>query len=172
MMWLIRSCCIAALFCALASCAAGSRLSTVAVREEGITSGTFRVILFGCGYLDDPETIAFLDREGDEFVFEPYAPDFKFRVGEGIPAAEALEMARHFVACSSSFSRSRVTAIRDDAGRTLGYEVRPLYLPLTYGVDDLLRVYYLLRTDRVLIDVWLITSVEHMLHGGDGRRDD
>ena len=40
--------------------------------------GSFTLILYGGSYLDDLETIALLDSEGDQYVLEPFAPDFKF----------------------------------------------------------------------------------------------
>ena len=135
------------------SCAPGVRLNTKAQDSEA--KGNYTVIYYGCNFLNDLETIAFLDREGGEYNFEPYAPDFKYRVKKGVSAEEAVETAMKFVSCNPSFSRTQVKSILAPDGETIGYEVRPLYLPFTYGVDDVLYVDYWLKDGKVVITVRL-----------------
>ncbi len=147
------------------ACAMKNGLRTEAVPGTGI-SGSYTLILHGCRYLDDPETIAFLDKDGDGINFEPYTPAFNYRVKKGLIAEDALGEAGKFVACHSSFHQTKLSGILDDKGAVTGYEVRPLYLPLTYGVEDILMTDYRIRDDRLIIKIRLIPSVENMLSGG------
>src|SRR5512135_127816 len=99
--WIV--CLAAFLFAALfvASCTSGIRLNTKGAPYSD--AGTYRVIFFGCNFNNDLETIAFLDKEGGKYTFEPYAPDFKFRIKKGVAGKEALQEAEEFVKCNSSF---------------------------------------------------------------------
>lgn len=109
--------------------------------------GTFTLILYGGRYSDDLETVAILDSEGDQYHFEPYAPDFDYRVKKGIQAKEALAEAEKFVSFHNAFWRSQLSKILDNKGTTIGYELRPLYLNFVYGTSDLLDIYYWLKED-------------------------
>ncbi|MHB8882290.1 MAG: hypothetical protein ACYC69_12385 [Thermodesulfovibrionales bacterium] len=146
-------------------CSVKGGLRTALVTDPGI-SGNYTLVLHGCRYLDDPETIAFLDREGDAITFEPYTADFNYRKIKGLSAAEALAAAGHFVACNTSFRRSQMSSISDEKDGVLGYELRPLYLPYTYGIDDILLTDYRLLGEKLVIRIRVDPSVENMLHGG------
>jgi hypothetical protein len=63
-----------------------------------------------------------------------------------------------------------LSSILDDRGAVTGYEIRPLYFPLTYGVDDILMTDYRIRDDRLIIKIRLIPSVEKMLSDGGNDR--
>jgi len=136
------------------SCAPGIRLSTQAAPEPEVT-GNYTVIYYGCNFFNDFETIAFLDREDGAYNFEPYAPEFAYRVKKGLSAKEAFESAMKFVSCNSSFSRAQVSRILGPNSETIGYEVRPLYQPFAYGAGDVLFVSYGLKDGKVVITVRL-----------------
>jgi hypothetical protein len=157
---------LAVLFCV--SCAPGIRPDTREVQASELT-GTYSVIFYGCNFLNDLETIAFLDKEGDRYNFEPFAPDFKFKVKKMVAAEEALAHANDFVKCNTSFYRSRLSKISAPNGDVVGYEIRPLYEPVRYGVDDVLYTNYKFEGEKVLLTVRLVPSVEIMLQD-DGRR--
>jgi hypothetical protein len=150
------------------SCTPGVRLNYQGTQASEVT-GTYTVIFYGCNFLDDPETIAFLDKEGDQYTFEPYAPDFKYRVKKGIDGKDALAEAMKFVSCNTAFRRSQLSRILAPNGDTLGYEVRPLYQSFVYGADDVLYTDYRLKDHKVIIYVRLIPSIQMMLEGGGGR---
>jgi hypothetical protein len=161
------------LLCALSyiSCTPGIRLNTQAAQDAQV-AGTYTVIFYGCNFLDDLETIAFLDKEDDRYTFEPFAPAFNYRVKKGIDAKDALAEATKFVSCNSSFSHAQLSRIIAPDGDTLGYEIRPLYHSFTYGVDDVLSTDYRIKGDKVVITVGLVPSVERMLeNSGPHRRE-
>ncbi len=149
------------------SCMPGIRLDTQGAPDSEVT-GTYTVILYGCNFLDDLETIAFLDREGDQYTFEPFAPDFKFRIKKGVPAKEALAEAKNFLNCNTSFSHAQLSRIITPDGAILGYEVRPLYKPFRYGLVDVLYTDYRIKGDRVVLKIKLDPSIENMLQGSGG----
>jgi hypothetical protein len=150
------------------SCTQEIRLNTQGAQDSEV-SGNYTAIYYGCNFLNDLETIAILEKEGNKFPFELYAPDFKYRVKKGLSSAEALETAKKSVNCNASFTRTSVSSILAPSGETIGYEVRPLYLPYRYGVDDVLDVDYKLKDNKVVITIRLRASTEMLLQGGRDR---
>ena len=143
-------------------------LTTEWVSPSDIT-GTFTLILYGGNYLNDVHTIAFLDSEGDQYTFEPYAPEFEYRVLKGLPAKKALDMAQDFVSTiDNCFMRSQLSRVLDQNGKTIGYELRPFYLPTCYGLSDVLDVSYWNKSGKVVIRIRLYPVVERQLQSGDG----
>jgi hypothetical protein len=135
-------------------------LNTLEANAADIT-GIYNLILYGRGYSDDLETIVFLDKEGDDYTFEPYAPDFDYIVKSNVKAKDALKEAENFISFHNSFWKSKLSRIVDKKGNTIGYEMRPLYLPFTFGVSDILEVsYWLKEGGRVKILIRLIPSIE------------
>jgi hypothetical protein len=131
--------------------------------------GTFTLILYGGNYYDDLETMAILDRDGDQYTLDLYKPDFDYKVIKGVAAKEALAKAEKFIKFNPSFWHSQLSKILDDKGDVIGYELRPLYYPITYGVSDVLDVHYWMKEGgRVKITVRLITSVERLRFPGGG----
>lgn len=130
-------------------------------------TGTFTLILYGARDINDLETIAFLDKEGDQYEFEPYAPEFDYRVEKGIPALDALKEARKFVSFHNAFWRSQLSKILDEKGNIIGYEVRPLYRPFVFGRSDLLDVYYRIKDGKVIAYIKLRPDVSGMFFFGD-----
>ena len=155
----------------LSSCAPGNRLTMMQTGESAVT-GSYTLILYGCTHYDDFETVAILAKEG-AYPFEPYAPDFKYRVVKGLAGKEALEEAQKFVHCHSAFRTSQLSRLVDEKGETLGFEVRPLYMPFVYGVDDVLDDYYRIKDGKVIVTIRLKPSIERMLSdGGSHDKDD
>ncbi|MBI5639406.1 MAG: hypothetical protein HZA17_03175 [Nitrospirae bacterium] len=160
----------AALFMLCVSCASGPRLQTQSAHEPDRT-GSYSLILYGCSYSDDLETVAILYREDGRRLVEPFAPLFKYQTKKGLSADAAIEQAEHFVRCHSSFQRSQLRKILDEKGNTAGYEMRPLYLPLTYGTDDVLNIDYRLKDGKIVVFIRLDPSVEKMLRDGHEERN-
>lgn len=133
-------------------------------------TGTFAVIYFGGRFMEDVETVAFLDLDGDRYTFEPYAPEFDYRIEKGVPAKEAIERAERFVSGHRSYGHSLLSRVLDEKGVVIGYELRPLYRPLMFGISDVLDVHYFLRGDTVRIYIYLKLQVERQLRSGDGTK--
>ncbi len=128
---------------------------------------SYTLILYGGRYSDDIENLAILDPEDDPYKFEIYAPDFDYRVYPHVSAQEALERAEKHVGFHPSFRRSMLSRIPDPQGRTIGYEVRPLYATIDFRYSDVLDVHYQIRDDKVIVRIRLIDEVRR-LRDGDG----
>ena len=147
---------------AFSGCAApGTRIRAEST-GAGEISGVFTLILYGGNYLDDLETVAFLDREGDTYTFDIFAPDFNYKTIKGLSAAEGLKKAEEFVSRNTSFHQVRLSSIVSDKVGNIGYEVRPLYLPFTYGTDDLLDISYGEKGNKVVVNIRLKPSIENL----------
>ncbi len=155
---------------AASSCALGNRLEMKTAADSDL-AGNFDLILYGCTYHNDLEALAILAKEGGP-VFEPYAPDFNYRVIKGLPAKDALSQAQKFVNCHNAFHRAQLSRLVDAKGDTLGFEVRPLYLPFVYGIDDALSADYRIEDGKVVVKIRLLPSVERMLSDGGDRGKD
>jgi len=141
------------------SCTKEVRLNTKEARDAEV-SGSYTAIYYGCNFLNDLQTVAFLEKEGGKYPFDPFAPDFEYKVKKGLTSNEALETAKKFVSCNSQVRDTQVSRILGPDGETLGYEVRPLYLPYRYGTDDILDLDYRLKDNKVVIMIRLRASVE------------
>lgn len=150
------------LFTTNSSFAIQKHLRTEEARENDV-QGVFTLILYGGRYIDDIETIAILDYEGDEYTLKPYAPQFDFKIKKGMPEKEALKEAYAFVSFHNSFYQSQLSRIMDDKGKTIGFELRPLYMPFTFGVSDVLEVDYWLKDNTVKVTIRIQPSVERAL---------
>lgn len=138
----------------LASCAGGTTLGARDMRAPVELSGTFDLILYGGTHSDDLETVAFFDIVGDGYELVPYDPDFEFETLKAVDAEEAMGMARKHVGWHREVIRTHMRRIKSETGSTIGYEMRPLYSPITFGETDILEIrYWLVEGGKVMISV-------------------
>lgn len=151
----------------LASCAAGTRLKTSAAVPENV-SGTYRLYLYGCRYPDDVENLAVIIDESSPYRFELYVPETSYRTIEHVSGAEAIERADKFLRCTvRNVTGTRLQKIVDSGGRTIAFEMRPLYFPLEFGRDDILDVHYWLAGDYIRVYIKLDPDIENRLQDYD-----
>ena len=157
---------------AITSCVltTGNHLRIEAAKPSEVT-GTYTLLLYGCRYPDDVENVALLDKEGDPYTIEIYAPDFRYKVKAGLPAEEALKHAEEFVKCSVHYQQTRFSKILDPSGNIVGYEARGLYSPIRFGMYDVLDVQYVARADKIVVYIKLDPAVEMELRDEGGRDD-
>jgi hypothetical protein len=139
--------------------------------EVSAMNGYLTLILYGARFADDIETIVIFDIEGDKYNFEPFAPDFDYKIKRGVQAKEALAEAEKFVSFHNSFWRSQLSRILDPNGNIIGYELRPLYNNFVYGISDVMDVYYWLKEGgKIKITIRLVPQIERSIKfpGGDG----
>ena len=86
--------------------ALSEHLRTEEVKEDDV-KGVFTLILYGARDINDIETLAILDLEGDQYTLEPYAPDFDYKVKKGLSEKTALKEAYEFISYHNSFLRQR-----------------------------------------------------------------
>ncbi|HUO75938.1 MAG TPA: hypothetical protein VMU21_00035 [Thermodesulfovibrionales bacterium] len=136
-----------ALLLCIGSCASAPYLITVPTDPREI-EGTYTLILYGGRYSSDIENVAILDKEGDQFTFMVYAPEFDYKVKKHISAKEALAEAEAFVRFHYAFWKAQLKGIVDPTGIPIGYEIRPLYYPMDFGYPDVLDIDYILKKDN------------------------
>jgi hypothetical protein len=122
--------------------------------------GIFTLLLYGSSSPTDLANIAILDKEGDPYSLEIYAPDSSYTAQTGLNAAQALKEAEQFVRRNIQFERSRLHRILSPAGAGIGYELRPLYSVTTFGRDDILDVRYSIKDRKVLVRIELEPDIE------------
>lgn len=146
-----------------------SQLKTVEATPSDI-SGFFTLITYGGRYADDIETVAFLDKEGDGYTLIPFAPDFDFRINKGLSGEEAFKKSKNFVSFHPAFWRLQIRRIISIKGETIGYEIKPLYLPFYFGFSDIIDIYYWPKKEgEIKVMIKLLPAIERMkYHGGNG----
>ncbi len=141
---------------------AARRLTTQFAKPDEV-EGIFRLILHSGSQPQHLGRIAFLDREDDEILLDPYAPEFDFSQIPHLPAEKALDRAADFVTNHSVFQRMSLSKIIDHDGAVVGFEVRPIYLLHAYGTEDVLDVSYRKKDNKVIISIHLNPQVERLL---------
>ena len=147
--YIIFSILLASLVLTLGSCAGGKQLRTELAQDSEIT-GSYTLILFGTRNAYELKTVAFLDKEGDGYELVPYAPEYDYKVMKNIPGTEALNKALDYVKWPRDYRSSQVRKILDEQGSVIGYEVRPLYDPLAYGISNVLVVQYWVKEGGIV----------------------
>jgi hypothetical protein len=149
----------------LCSCAGGgSGLRTQEITDPSGVSGRYTLVLFNDPAYIGLRAVGFLSAEGSGYTITPYASSDMYTSTYGMDGQEALQAAVSFVRKNPSFTRAVVSGILDPSGRTIGYEVRPMFSPLDYGAEDVMSITYMLKgpgTVEVHIDV--IESVQNVL---------
>jgi len=164
-------CLLTAFLVAGSSCAVRPRLKVEGAVSSAV-KGRYSLILYGCTHFDDLRTLAILDREGDPYTIEPYAPAFDYRIIKNLPAREALKRAESFASgCSPDFMRSHLSMIVTKDGAVAGYEIMPLYWSYVYPGSDVLNTYYFLDKDKIIAVIKLKHWVQMMREGDFGERE-
>jgi hypothetical protein len=140
------------------SCAYEQYLRTDRAGPEEL-AGTYTLLLYGARHSDDVANVAILDKEGDTYTFEIYAPEYDYSVKTGMSAKEALEKAQAHVRYYHDFSRSRLRKIIDKAGSTVAYELRPLYHAVHLGQSDVLYINYIVKDNKVITTIRLTDNM-------------
>ena len=147
----------------LQACAPGRQLAT-SPADAAELKGTYTLLLYGCHYPEDIKNLAVLVDEGSRYPVEIYDTPTSYQVKKGMPGPQALKEAESFVRCSiRRVSETQLRRITDDAGGTIGYEVRPLYFWLEFGRTDVLLVSYSLQNGTVRTYIRLDPDVERAL---------
>ncbi len=143
----------------------GKSLITKSAETSEIT-GTYRLILYGASHRNDMETVAILDKEDDLYTIDPHAPSHRYSTKKKLSAKEALEEAKGFISWHHLFQSYQLRKVMDERGTAIAYEMRPLYRPEAFGVDDVIETNYTLKKRKVTVSVALLPSVEQIVEQG------
>jgi hypothetical protein len=153
---------------ALTSCMTGIQLTTSAADPAAVT-GTYTLLLYGCHYPDDAQNVAFLVSDSSKYPLEIFDLDTSYKVKTNVPAQQALQEANSFLKCTTyRLWQTKLERIPDDSGGTIGYEVRPLYLPWEFGKSDIMLISYSLRDGKARVYIKLDPDVERAIEASGG----
>jgi hypothetical protein len=152
----------------LQGCIAGTQLIPKSADPTGI-KGTYTLLLYGCRYPDDIENMAVLVDESGPYPVELYAPSFMYKEKKGLTASQALVEAETFITCGFHKTwGSQFRKIPDATGRTIGYELKPLYVPWEIGIPEVLLSSYSLKDGKVIVYIELDPLLKRRNEGGSG----
>lgn len=152
----------------LQGCITGTQLVATSTDPVGV-KGTYTLLLYGCRYPDDIENMTVLVDEAGPYPVELYAPSFMYKTTKGLPASQALADAEAFITCGFHKTwQSQFRKIPDTAGRTIGYEMKPLYVSWEIGVPEVLLSSYTLKDGKVTVYIELDPLLKRRNEGGSG----
>lgn len=155
----------------LQGCIAGKQLMTAGADPSEV-KGTYTLLLYGCHYPSQIQDVAILVDEAGRYPVTIHDLDTSYRVRKGVPAEQALSEADRFVRCSTfQIWRTELRKILDDSGGTVGYEVRPLFMPVQFGFADVIQTSYSLQNGTIRAYIRLFPDIERQQDSGpsDGR---
>ncbi len=135
------------------SCVSGQYLRTEIVKDLQPNSPV-RLIMYS---ESDPINIAIFDIACDDYTFDIQGSAFNYSVSDEITAEEALNEANSFLYSS----RTRLRNIYGVDGIVIGYEIRPVYNIVRYGVSDVLAVDYIVLDGKVRVYIDLKHSLKN-----------
>lgn len=152
----------------LQACVAGMQLIPRSA-EPTEMKGTYTLMLYGCRYPDDLENMAILVDETSPYRFDIYSLDSMYKVKKGLSGPQALNEADTFVRCGMNpVWQTVLRKIPDGAGKTIGYELKPLYRDI--APSETLISHYALKNGKVTAYIRLDYSLDSK-GSGDGHRD-
>ncbi len=128
--------------------------------SEKEIAGTYSLILYGGTYGNELATVAILAKEDSPYTIVPDAPEFDYKIIKHLTAKEALAEAFSVTSRNPDFSRAQLARIVDSSGRIIGYEIRPLYRPFTYGATDVLYINYWRKHDKIYVRMRVLPKEE------------
>jgi hypothetical protein len=120
------------------------------VYEGPVPEGKYTLIKYGANNYYDFATFALLIPEKGAHKVDIYKPEFEYKMVTGLSANEARQMGLQFVSGHPEFLRTVSRVILAPDGSAACYEIKILYRPALFGMEDLFDTQYLLREDNVI----------------------
>jgi hypothetical protein len=150
------------------ACVPGNQLWTSAAAPDEVKD-TYTLLLYGCHYPAQINNVAILVAGNSKYPVEIYDLDTSYKLKKNVPAPQALAEADSFVRCSTyRIWQTQLRKIPDDSGGTIGYEVRPLYIPYEFGMPDVLQISYSLRNGVVRVYIKVDPDVKRAIEASGG----
>jgi len=123
-------------------CATSQSLKAVEIQGIGDTTGPYALTLYHEAEYFGLKTIAFLVPEGNGYSLEPYAPDYSYTTIRNISGQDGLGLAIALFSKNRDYTKYEIRRISDPGGKTVGFEIRPLYDATVEGHSNVLSVEY------------------------------
>ncbi len=130
----------------IASCAGGKNLRTAPSSAESI-SGIFDVTFYSNEDFDGLKKVVILDVAADAYEILLYEPEYFMQKVKHAKGDNAVKSAVEFIKGHPNYIKYQINKILDKEGNAIGFEVRPLYNPTTYGISDVMNNYYTLEDE-------------------------
>lgn len=145
----------------LNSCTHGTILSTHTTKDIKQVRGKYDLILYGGQNPHDFRTVAILDRTDDRYAIYPYGATFNYRIIKNLTPEEAQRLGNEFIRRITEYRATEKYEIFGPGHTVIGYELRPIYMPLAAGwLGDLLSTSYFLSGDD-LVTVYISVKGEY-----------
>ena len=131
-------------------CAGGQSLRAAQVQGIGDTTGPYTLTLYHEAEYHGLKTIAFLVPEGNGYSMTPYAPEYDYTTIRNISGQEGLRLAIALFSKNRDYTNYEIRRISDPGGKTVGFEIRPLYDVTVEGRSDVMWVEYGLSNGRAV----------------------
>ncbi len=155
----------------LQACVPANQLRTRSADPSEL-NGAYTLMLYGCHYPDQINNVAIFVAENSKYQVEIYDLDTSYKLKKDVPSQQAFADADSFVRCSTyRVWQTQLLRIPDGSGGTIGFELRPLYVPYEFGMPDVLRTTYTLRNGVVRVYIKMDPDVEKALEASGGDRD-
>jgi hypothetical protein len=152
----------------LQACAIGKMLITKSADPVEVT-GIYNLILYGCRYPQDLENMAILVDTHSAYPLDVYSLKGMYKVKTGLSGPQALKEANAFVNCGMNpLWQTVLRKIPDVGGKTIGYELKPLYRDISPAEPLISR--YTLKNGEVIAYIRLDYSLEKNYGGGKRKR--
>lgn len=138
------------LFVGFVSSASAKDISTRLEKQSAIQSGTYTMTAYGCNAADDLQAVAILEKETSPYHVSIVEPRAQYQVLSGLSADEAYRLAEDFVTCNPNAQQTELSRMTAADGSLIGYEMKPVYLPLRAGSSDGVETTYRLKGDSLL----------------------
>jgi len=157
---------IALLLFICSGCAGGQSLNAVQVQGIGDTAGPYTLTLYHEAQYGGLKTMAFLVPEGNGYTIVPYAPEYAYTTVNNVGGQEGLRQAIAFISKNPTYMNYEIRRISDPGGKTVGYEIRPLYDATANGRSDVMWVEYGLSNGVVNVHIHLYQSIMEEFESG------
>ena len=147
-------------------CAGGQSLTAVQVQGIGDTTGLYTLILYHEAQYGGLKTIAFLVPAGNGYSLAPYAPEYDYTTISNVGGQEGLRQAIAFISNNPTYTNYEIHRISDPMGKTVGYEVRPLYDATANGRSDVMWLEYGLNGGTVNVHIHLYQNIMEEYESG------
>lgn len=140
-----------------------SQINLIEVDQESI-KGKFDMILYGNGFINDPETFVILDNLADDIKILPYSSTHKYKIFHNVTEDEALKIIKDIM-INSSVSFLRFRAIKDSQN-IAGFEIKPVYFPWIFGISEAIETLYKRNDKLIHVFIRLNPRVEKQIYNG------
>jgi len=123
-------------------CATGQALRAVRVQGIEDANGPYTLILYREEEYFGLKTVAFLVPKGNGYSLQPYAPEYNYTTIHNISGQEGIQLAIALFHKNRDYTNYEIRRISDLGGKTVGFEIRPLYFATVEGRGDVMRVEY------------------------------